>query len=78
MSTRVYNTCEVLSWQPKIFYICKPYFFFGFYNPLSIPSLVVFIFFFFFFLQTPRKFYCVTYTFHIWQTYEFFHIYEHL
>ena len=35
------NASEVLSWQPQIFYIYKPYLFFQIYDPLSIPCLAV-------------------------------------
>ena len=35
------NAHEVLSWQPQIFYIYKPYLFFHFYDPYSVPSLTV-------------------------------------
>ena len=36
-----FNAHEMLSWQPHIFYIWKPYFFFHIYAPLSIPCLAV-------------------------------------
>ena len=37
----MYDTHEDLSWQPQIFYICKPYLFLDIYDPWSIPSLAV-------------------------------------
>ena len=37
----MYNADEVLSSQPKIFYICKPYLFLHIYDPLIILSLAV-------------------------------------
>ena len=32
---------EVLSWQPKVFYICTPYLSFHIYDPFSIPCLAI-------------------------------------
>ena len=50
-----FNAYEVLCWQPQIFYICKPYFFFHMYDPFSIPCLAVK----FNFLQVPMNFHTV-------------------
>ena len=43
--THVYNAHEVLHWQCKIFYTCRPYLFFHIYDALSILCLALFFFF---------------------------------
>ena len=44
-TVHVYNSHELSTWQPQIFYICKPYLFFHFYDPLWIPCLAdIFLF----------------------------------
>ena len=74
--THIYNAHEVLSWEPQILYICKPYFFFHIYDPLSIPCLAVI--FLFIFLQMPIKFLLQFIKISYLGAILFFHIYDHL
>ena len=66
--THVYNAHEVLSWQPQMSSICKPYLIFHIYDSLRIPCLEVI-----FFANTYDVFIAIP-RFHILQPNLFFHI----
>ena len=66
--THVYNAQHVLSWEPQLFYICRPHLFFHIYDPWSIPCLALK----FVLVLTPNLL-----TFQISQSCLFFHINEY-